>query len=285
MKLANAIVELYRKAAIELPKETEDALTAARDKEQGIGLNVMNTVLENIRLAKEKNIPMCQDTGTPLLYVHYPRKYSQEELRKDIVEATKKATADVPLRPNAVDSITGKNSGNNIGINCPIIHFEEHDGDLIIDLMLKGGGSENTGMVYSLPDIKLGAGRDLDGVRKCVIDAVFKAQGKACPPELVGVGIGGSMESVMGLAKRQLFRKLDDVNENKELADFEKGLYTDLNKMGIGPAGLGGKTTVIGVKAAAEHRHPASFFVAVAFFCWACRKKRLTVRNGDFIYD
>jgi len=212
---------------------------------------------------------MCQDTGIPVFYAKYPKDYSQIELKKTIEEATDTASEEVPIRPNAVDSLTDENIGNK-----PVIHFEESD-KLKIDLMLKGGGSENVSTLYFLPDNELNAHRNLDGVRKCVLDAVFKAQGKGCPPYIVGVAVGGSLEQVTHLSKKQLLRKIDDENPIKELNGFEKNVFDDINKLGIGPLGLGGKSTALGVKAVTSYRHPASFFVGVSLGCWAMRRQSL----------
>lgn len=279
MRLVDSIVELYKKVSTELPEDVVKALKKAKDKEKNnLAINILDGILENIELAKNKALPICQDTGIPIFYVNY-NKGSQNELRKAIIEATKIATEKNYLRPNAVDPITGKNSGDNIGENFPMVHFHEWDKDCLeINLMLKGGGSENIGMVYSLPDSSLNAGRDIDGIKKCVIDAMFRAQGNGCSPNILGIGIGGSKSGAMALAKKQLLRKVDDVNEDKELAQMENGLYEKLNMLGIGPMGLGGNVTVLGVKIGKQHRHPASFFVAVSFMCWACRRGKIIIK-------
>jgi fumarate hydratase class I len=163
-----------------------------------------------------------------------------------------------------------------VGPGIPVLHFEPSPDDrLHVHLLLKGGGSENIGRLYSLPDRETGAGRDGAGIRAVVLDAVVKAQGLGCPPTIIGVGVGGSRDEVIALAKRQLLRPLADCSPNPEAAALEAELLRAVNRLGIGPAGLGGKTTALGVKVGVAYRHPASFFVDVSFCCWACRRGRL----------
>lgn len=272
MKLIKDIVELYRKVSAELPDDVVEKLKKV--KEKGLAADVLKSILDNVKLAKEKGLPICQDTGVPVFYVNY-HDGKQKEFVKAINEATRIATEKGYLRQNAVDPITGENIGN-----IPRIYFHHWDKDFLeINLMLKGAGSENVGMIYSLPDHSLDAERDVNGIKKCVIDAMFKAQGNGCSPNILGVGVGGSKTSAMELAKKQLLRKLDDVNEDKVLAKIEEELYDELNKLGIGPMGLGGNTTVLGVKIGKQMRHPASFFVAVSFMCWACRRGSLIINK------
>ena len=273
MITTQSIVDLYRRTATRLPADVVDALADSLGKaDTKVAKDVLSRIMENTEKAAKASRPICQDTGTPIFYVRYGRGQTQEGLRKVIEEATGIATADVPLRPNAVDPLTGKNVGNR-----PIIHFEESSGleKPEIELMLKGGGSENVSAIYHLPDRNLGADRDMDGVSKCILDAVFRAQGKGCPPYVVGVAIGGNAEEVAHLSKKQLLRGLDDSNENEKLDAFEKDMLKRVNCLGIGPLGLGGKATALSVKAASAHRHPASFFVSVSFSCWCLRRQRL----------
>ncbi len=277
-ELKTALVELYRLAATQLPPDITEALEQGLTKEEqgSIGAGALATIVENTKLAREKSKPICQDTGVPVHYVTIPRGVSLRHIEKLVIEATREATASIPLRPNAVDTLTGKNSGDNVGRNAPIIHFEEWDRDeLKFELMLKGGGSENISKIYKLPDASLKAGRDLEGIRRCVVDAVFQAQGKGCPPIIAGIAFGGLQDETFRMAKHQLFRHLDDLNPVAELAELEERLMVEANSLKIGPAGLGGKTGVLGVKIASLHRHPASYFVAVCFVCWACRRATL----------
>lgn len=277
-KLRDGIVELYRKAATSLPQDVEDALRHAHEAEED-GSNAkiaLTAILENIKIARETGRPLCQDTGVPVFFVKAPKGQSQLELKDTIIEATKIATEEVPLRPNAVDIITDKNSGDNTGVGFPIIYFEESpNSSLMIELMLKGSGCENVSQLYKLPFEELKAERDFDGVRRCGLDAVYKAQGKACPPYIIGIGIGASRDQVTRLSKDQLLRRLKDTNNIEILSGLEKRLINEINKLGIGPLGLGGKTTAIGVKVGVNHRHPASYFVDVSVCCWANRRASL----------
>jgi fumarate hydratase class I len=192
------------------------------------------------------------------------------------------------MRPNAVDAIYDRNTGNNLGgDDFPYIHFEEVDTDqpLIIELMLKGGGCENVGAQYSLPDNKLGAGRDLAGVRKVVLDAVQKAQGKGCAPGILGVSVGGDRGSSYIKSKEVLFSRMGTRSEDPKLAELEERLTREANEMGIGPMGFGGQTTVLDTKIIGLHRLPASYFVSVSYMCWAYRRRKMVVKGEEVEYD
>lgn len=276
MKIRDALVDLYRKAATSLPSDVESALRSAYKKEGSNARSILSVILENVRIARKTARPLCQDTGVPVFFIKVPVGISQGELRKSIIEATRIATWEVPLRANAVDVITERNSGDNTGIGFPIMYFEEtKKRRLIIDLMLKGAGSENVSQLYRLPHVELKAERDFDGVRRCVLDTLYKAQGKGCPPYIIGVGVGGAKDQVSRLSKEQLLRNLKDSNRYEVLANLEKKIMHDCNKLGIGPLGLSGRTTTIGVKVGVNHRHPASYFVDVSVCCWADRRARL----------
>jgi fumarate hydratase class I len=277
-ELRDLIVELYRKAATSLPSDIESALRFSLRREDA-GSNAkaaLSTILRNVDIARETSRPICQDTGVPVFFLKVPPGLSHLKLKEEIFRATRIATREIPLRPNAVDILTEKNSGDNTGIGFPVIYIEETKSKkLIVDLMLKGSGSENIGQLYKLPVAELGAERDLEGVRKCVLDAVCMAQGRGCPPYIIGVGIGATKDQVTRLAKEQLIRTVEDSNEYKVLSRLEKNLLKDINRLGIGPLGLGGKTTAIAVKIGVNHRHPASYFVDVSMACWADRRARL----------
>jgi fumarate hydratase class I len=269
------VVELIRACATDLPEDVEEALVKAADVEEGNARDVLDTITRNIRLARKQGKPMCQDTGTPVFYVTTPPTADRQAIRDRIVEAVGKATVEVPLRPNAVNPLNGVNTGS----NQPVIHFSEWDSSLVrFEVMLKGGGSENVTRLYRLPDRSLNAGRDMTGVMKCVLDAVHRAQGRGCPPYVVGVGIGGLADTALALGKRQLLRRVDDANEDEALAGLESGLVEKINELGVGPMGLGGRTTALAVKAGWEMRHPASYFVGVSFMCWACRRRTVEVK-------
>jgi fumarate hydratase class I len=286
--LSEAILELVRLAATDLPPDVEKSLHEAIEQEApgSAARGALESILQNVDLARANSTPICQDTGTPIFYVYYPEGWSTRKLREQIRTAVAEATARAYLRPNAVDSITGKNTGNNLGDeHFPTVHFEEVDGDtLTIDLMLKGGGCENVGAQYKLPDNRLGAGRDLAGVRKVVLDAVYQAQGKGCAPGVLGVAIGGDRGSSYAASKEVLFRTLEDQNTDPELAQLEEQLTEESNELGIGPMGFGGKTTVLGTKITGLHRLPASYFVTVSYMCWAFRRRRMTLTDGTISY-
>jgi fumarate hydratase, class I len=277
--MRKAIIELLRRCATDLPKDVEDALLKAKKTESGTAREIIDTILANVRAARDSTLPMCQDTGTPIFCVTTPAKADKEGIRRDVIQALKEATKTVPLRPNAVDPVTGMNSGDNTGENFPVIHFREWGKKKIkFELMLKGGGSENITQLYRLPDTGLKAARDIEGITRCVLDAVNQAQGKGCPPYIIGVGLGGLADETLSLSKRQLLRRLDDPNRDDELRKLERALLTKVNSLGIGPMGLGGKTTALAVKVGKQHRSPASYFVAVSFMCWAARRGSLKVK-------
>ena len=287
--LTEAFVELIRRTSTDLPSDVEKALTEARQHEAtgSAAQGALDTILQNVELARRDSIPICQDTGTPIFYVHYPEGWSTRKLREQIRAAVMEATRRSYLRPNAVDALTDKNSGNNLGdVAYPTIHFEEVEGEtLSVDLMLKGGGCENVGAQYSLPNSQLGAGRDLSGVRKVVLDAAQKAQGKGCAPGILGVAIGGDRGSSFYASKEVLFRKMDEANDDPRLAELEQRLTGEVNQLCIGPMGFGGETTVLGVKMKGMHRLPASFFVSVSYMCWAHRRKRMVVHGDEITYE
>lgn len=286
--LTEALVELIRRTSTDLPADIETALAAAREREAAgsAAQGALDTILENVAMARRDSTPICQDTGTPIFYVQHPAGWRTRVLKEQIRAAIAKATEQTYLRPNAVDSISGLNSGNNLGDDAfPTIHFEESEGDeLRVDLLLKGGGCENVGAQYALPNNRLNAGRDMEGVRAVVLDAVHNAQGKGCAPGVLGVAIGGDRGSSYARSKEALFRPLADVQKDTMLAEMEERLTAEANQLGIGPMGFGGETTVLGVKLEGMHRLPASYFVSVSYMCWAHRRHRMTVRGDDIHY-
>ncbi len=282
--LTDAFVELIRRAATQLPADMENALSKARDREdEGTAAKgAFDTILLNVKMARENSTPICQDTGTPIFEIKYPLGVSTRKLADQIRAAAAIATDHSYLRPNAVDSLTGVNSGDNTGEDFPTMHFHEWDEPHIhVDVLLKGGGCENVSTQYKLPDARLKGGRDLEGVRRVVLDAVQQAQGKGCAPAVLGVAVGGDRGSSYIKSKQQLFRKLEDTNENEELAALEDRLYEETNELGIGPMGFGGKTSVLGVKVGSLHRLPASYFVSVAYMCWANRRASMDISIND----
>lgn len=287
--LTEEILELIRLAATDLPPDVELSLRKALEQEEpgSAARGALETILTNVAISRQNSTPICQDTGTPIFYVKHPEGWSTRKLRQQIETATAEATRRSFLRPNSVDSLSGKNSGNNLGgEHFPSIHFEEVEDDtLTIDLMLKGGGCENVGAQYSLPNAALGAGRDLAGVRKVVLDAVYQAQGQGCAPGVLGVAIGGDRGSGYLASKETLFHKMGEPNPNPELAALEERLTEEANQLGIGPMGFGGKTTVLGTKITAQNRLPASYFVTISYMCWAYRRRRMTWQAGKVAYS
>jgi len=287
-RFRDSIVELIRTASCELPKDVIAAMENGRDREEegSAAKSVLSYMLKNAMEAQKNSTPICQDTGTNIYFITIPEGVSLRKVESAIEEATRIATDRAYLRPNAVDSVTGKNSGDNTGIMSPYYHFEEWDEPTIkVDIALKGGGCENVSDQYKLPNTKLKAERNMDGVYKCVVDAINNAQGLGCAPGVVGIGIGGDRASGMLIAKKQLFRLLTDTNPDKELHELEGKLYQDLNTLGIGPMGFGGGTTVLGVKIGAAHRLPASFFVSISYMCWADRRKTMLYSEKEVTYD
>jgi fumarate hydratase class I len=287
--LTESILELIRLTSTDLPPDIEASLHRAIGQEQpgSAAYGALETILQNVELSRQNSTPICQDTGTPIFYIYHPAGWSTRALRQQIETAVAEATKRAYLRPNSVNALTDKNTGNNLGDSYfPTIHLEEVEGDtLTIELMLKGGGCENVGAQYSLPNSQRGAGRDLAGVRKVVLDAVQKAQGQGCAPGVLGVAIGGDRSSSYYASKEVLYRKLDDVNPDPRLAALEERLTAEANQLGIGPMGFGGKTTVLGTKITGLHRLPASFFVSVSYMCWAYRRRRMTIKVDVVSYE
>jgi fumarate hydratase, class I len=273
-----SVLKLIIETSTNLPSDVRRALARAKeeeDKASQAGL-ALQAIAINVDMACDHSGPICQDTGMPTFEIETPVGANQIVMREQIKEAIVEATKLGKLRTNTVDSLTGKNSGNNLGIGAPVMHFNQHEGDDIeIRLLLKGGGCENKNIQYSVPmEIpNMGrADRDLEGVRKCVMHAVYQAQGQGCSVGAIGVAIGGDRASGYSFAKQQLFRTLDDVNPVPELAKLENTILRDANKLGIGTMGFGGRVSLIGCKIGAFHRLPASFFVSVAYDCWAFRR-------------
>ena len=273
--LFRTLLELIRVTSVEIPDDIQKVVLEAleREEKKTMAEYAMNIIKANIELAKKKSQPLCQDTGTILFYVSHPVGLPQREFTEVVHRAVKEATSVGFLRQNSVDILTEKNESMNVGPGQPVIHFSEHAKDeLEIRLMLKGGGCENVGAQYALPYTELNAGRDLDGVRKVILDSVHKAQGKGCGPGVLGVCIGGDRGSGFVFAKEQLLRKLDDESSVHELALLEKDIVETANKLGIGPMGFGGKTTLLGCKIGTLNRLPASYFVSISYMCWAYRR-------------
>ena len=279
----DSMVELITKTSTDLPPDVRAAMASAlatEDRATRAG-QALTIIAQNIDQAESCEGPICQDTGMPTFEVHVPVGANQILMRQQIREAVADATRRGKLRPNSVDSITGENSGTNLGPGTPIIHFDQWDRpEIEVKLILKGGGCENTNAQYALPaelDHLGRADRSLDGVRKCVLHAVWKAQGKGCSPGAIGVCIGSDRTAGYAHAKEQLFRTLDDVNPDPRLAQLENAIMDEANRLAVGPMGFSGKTSLIGCKIGALNRLPASFFVSIAYNCWAFRRLGVTL--------
>jgi len=274
--LKTNLLELIRKTSTELPDDVIKAVEGGmrREAEGSQGLYAMEIIRKNIDLACDKSQPLCQDTGAILFYVEGPKGLDRAAFEKEARQAVSLATRKGFLRQNSVDSISGKNSGTNLGPGSPTLHFHQTPRkDLSVRLILKGGGCENVGAQYSLPHTGLKADRDLEGVRKCILDAVLQAQGKGCGPGILGVAIGGDRATGYAHSKEQFLRPLGDVNRNPVLARLEKEVVEEANRLGIGPMGFGGRTTLLGCKMSTLNRLPASYFVSISYMCWAYRRQ------------
>ncbi len=280
--LTGSLLELVTQTSTNLPPDVRAAMSiaAAQETPATQASQALDIILSNVDMANDDEGPICQDTGMPTFFVHTPVGVNQLIIAKAIREAVAEATRRGKLRTNSVDSLTGKNSPDNLGVETPVIHFEQWEEDEIeVRLILKGGGCENKNIQYSVPCVldHLGrADRDLEGVRKCILHAVWQAQGQGCAPGAIGVCIGSDRAHGYDLAKMQLLRTLDDINSNPVLAKLEADIMQQANQLGVGAMGFGGKASLIGCKITAANRLPASFFVSVAYDCWAFR--RLGVR-------
>ncbi|WP_191559627.1 fumarate hydratase [Metabacillus idriensis] len=286
-KFYESMYQLIVETSTKLPKDVRRAVLKAKMKENAGTRAAMSlaTISENIKMADDNVSPICQDTGLPTFKIKVPVGANQLQMKEDIKRAIAKATKDGKLRPNSVDSLTGENSGDNLGFGTPVIKFEQWENDYIdARLILKGGGCENKNIQYSLPCELDGlgkAGRDLDGIRKCILHSVYQAQGQGCSAGFIGVGIGGDRTSGYELAKEQLFRTVDDVNPNIDLQKLEEYIVEKANQLGIGTMGFGGEATLLGCKVGVINRIPASFFVSVAYNCWAYRRLGVNIEAAS----
>jgi len=287
-QLHDSLLELIRRTSAEIPDDVHKAILSALEAEKDgtIAQSAMKIIDQNVALAKNKSQPICQDTGSILFFVDCPSNFGQLAFADTAREAVKLATRKGYLRQNSVDSITGKNDGTNVGPGSPTIHFHQHSSPRVtVRLILKGGGCENVGAQYSLPNEKLKANRDLDGCRKAILDAVLQAQGKGCGPGILGVCIGGDRATGYEFSKAQLLRKLEDTNPLPELDALERDIVRTSNQLGIGPMGFGGKTTLLGAKVGVLNRLPASYFVSISYMCWAYRRQGIRLTTDGAIEE
>src|SRR5579872_5499118 len=278
--LQDSLLELIRRTSTEIPDDVHEAILSSleREKKGSIAAIAMKIIDQNIALARNKSQPICQDTGSIIFYVDCPAGFDQAGFEKSAREMVTLATKKGYLRQNSVDPITGTNDGTNVGPGSPTVHFHQHKSpEVRVRLVLKGGGCENVGAQYSLPNEKLNANRDLDGCRKVILDAVLQAQGKGCGPGILGVCIGGDRATGYELSKTQFLRRLEDRNPEPKLDALEQDILKTSNELGIGPMGFGGKTTLLGVKICTANRVPASFFVSISYMCWAYRRQGVTL--------
>lgn len=278
--LYEQLLELITRTSTDLPEDVEAALqTAFASEQEGSSPRAaLGTILDNIRLARAKRLPICQDTGAIHFFVEAADGLSQESFRQTAERAIIEATELGVLRQNCVETLSGQNTGNNLGYLNPTVHWKNSgNGQSRVTLMLKGGGSENVGYQYSLPDSQLQAGRDLEGVRRCVLDAVWKAQGRGCSPGILGVAIGGDRAGGYEESKLQLLRKIGERSPEPALAALEERLKLECNQLGIGTMGFGGNTTVLDVFIGTRCRLPACYFVSITYMCWCCRRQSITL--------
>lgn len=270
------IFELIRRTSTDLPHDIESCLKRAynREKKGSRASWSLSVIMENIAMAREKDVPLCQDTGTLIFYFRVPVGFDTNMLASKARAAVSRATRKGYLRQNTIDSVSGESFETNVAPSAPVFHFVQGARKTVeVILIMKGGGCENVGIQYSLPDSGLGAGRDIDGVRKCVLDAVWRAQGHGCAPGILGVCIGGDRATGYEHSKEQFKRKLSDKSSVKVIARLESRIMKEAQQLEVGPMGMGGKTTLLGVKIGALSRVPASFFVTVSYMCWAFRRR------------
>ena len=281
MRAVDRLVDLIRRTSSSLPADVLAALRAARRREAAgsSAAAVLDTILDNCAIAAKRGTPLCQDTGTLTFFV-------DETLRRRVTpavlgQAVAIATAKGCLRKNTIDPVSGVSYDDNCADGAPVVHYVSGQPSTVA-LLMKGGGSENMSRQYSLPDASIGAGRDLAGVRRCLLDAVHRIQGYGCAPGILGVCVGGDRATGFEVAKEQLLRPLDAGGASPEavLARLERQTLAEANSLGVGPMGLGGRTTLLGVRIAARPRVPASFFVTVAYMCWACRRGSCVIGRG-----
>ncbi len=289
--LHDSLLELIRRTSAEIPDDVQTAILASLENEKKgtIAESAMKIIEQNIKLARQKSQPICQDTGSIIFYVDCPVGFDQIAFEDAAKNAVRLATKKGFLRQNSVNSLTGVNDGTNVGPGSPAIHFHQHRAaETAVRLILKGGGCENVGAQYSLPNEKLHANRDLAGCRKVILDAVLQAQGKGCGPGILGVCIGGDRATGYEFSKQQFLRLIPDRNPVPELDTLEQDVLSTANELGIGPMGFGGKTTLLGVKICAANRLPASYFVSVSYMCWAYRRQGVTLdaegKVGKWLY-
>lgn len=275
----NCVEEMIRLSATRLPKDVVNALKRSKKSEDNTAAEKqLEAILRNLEIAKEKSVPICQDTGVPIFFIRTGRRPELEfNLKEALGESIQRATKSIPLRPNVVDPLTRENSGDNIGESHPLVHLTLQSGkNFEIELMLKGAGSENWSRLFMLNPIA-----SEEDIKEKILQVVGKAGGQICPPGIIGVGVGGTAEQANILAKEALLRPLGEENEDEELAELEKEITESANELGIGPMGLGGKSTALGTRIERAGSHTASLPLAVNFQCWAARRAKAGLVDGE----
>ncbi len=286
MNLTETLTELIRRTTSDLPPDIKAALVlaAAQETPGSNAAMMLDAMLLNTELARQESTPLCQDTGTLTFFWQVPAGTDTMPLQEAAQEAVRLATEKGWLRRNTIDSVSGRSIDTNVAPGSPVCCFtQEQRSEIELWLLQKGGGCENMSSQFSLPDRELGAGRDWEGVRIALLKAVHNAQGFGCAPGVLGVCIGSDRAGGYKVAKEQLLRTLDDQAAEPELAALERQVLSEANQLGIGPMGLGGRTTLLGVKIAAQARLPASFFVTAAYMCWACRRGGVRITADDTV--
>ena len=275
----DVVYNIIRLANTKLPEDIGWAMEAASGWEQNqIAYTQLGAIMDNVKKAEHIGRPMCQDTGIPVFYV---RGRFDSSIGKEIAKAVERATKEIPLRPNTVDPITRENCGSNLGLGMPIIHYIPTDDDFTqITVLPKGAGSENMTRLAMLNPAD-----GIEGVKKFIIDSVLDAGGRPCPPTIVGVGIGGTSDVCVAMAKEALLIPIDEENPDPVLRQMEEDIFVALNSSGLGPMGLGGSTTALGVRIKKCACHTASLPVAVNIGCWATRRASAKITDNGVEYS
>ncbi|KXB05988.1 fumarate hydratase [candidate division MSBL1 archaeon SCGC-AAA382A20] len=281
--MEDKLVEAIKNSVTSISKSTLEALQAARDKGSGSARVQLEAMLEAVEVSEKRKVPVCQDTGIPTFYVRVGKSFGYMsglgELKDTLRNSVRRATEEVPLRPNTVHPITGKNRGDNTGRHIPYIEWSITDGDKIdIHYLPKGGGSENMSQLTMMTP-----GKGLTGVKEIILDRIATMEGKPCPPTVVGVGLGGGANIAMNLAKEALLRPVGERHEEDEISELEMEMNEKANELGIGPMGVGGKTSVLDIHIDYAHRHPASYPVGIIVQCWANRRARVTISSDGSV--
>lgn len=266
--LADATFRAYREAVIRLPPDVLRVIKRAAAAETNpVARGEFTNILKNIEEAERLSVPLCQDTGVPVVYLTIPPDVSlTEELYDAVAQGIRRATREVPLRPNVVDPLTRHNTGDNTGAGMPAIHIKP--GKMFtVTVLPKGAGAENTSRIAMLlPTHQY-------GIEGFVVETMLHAEGKPCPPVVLGIGIGGTFDGAAALAKEALLLPIDQMD------DYEQQICNAVNRLGIGPMGLGGDTTALAVKVKTAACHTASLPVAVNVQCWAHRHATVEVKR------